>query len=266
MDNTQVGNTAVKVPSRRGTFTDPGLTGQVGDCATVLIDDAVMDDVSDATSTSIQTPLSLSNVTEVLPFVLCIGDDKSDEEMFLALQNNPRLKPEEEKDEKSKKDRKDSKDHKSPNVTSTSIPPTSTTTQSSSLKKDSTKERKARFTHKDSDSKKKAKRPAIVNSLKRGSVNGLFMGQGSRSGVPTTDSDDESEESQGEEDAGNRESSLVVNTSNLFTCTVGIKPSAAHYYLHDSDEVIEIIKTLSYAAGEVAEKFDELESVPEEGM
>jgi len=87
------------------------------------------------------------------------------------------------------------------------------------------------------------------SSLKRGSVNGLFMGQGARSGVPDTDSDEEKLNEDDDDDdqpqTRSSRSNSISASCRLFTCTVGIKPSAAHFYLHDSDEVIEILRTLS---------------------
>jgi len=35
---------------------------------------------------------------------------------------------------------------------------------------------------------------------------------------------------------------------SLFTTTVGVRPSAAHYYLHDAEEVISALKALAVAS------------------
>jgi len=162
---------------------------------------------------------AVQNNNNQAPFVLCIGDDKSDEEMFLSLQSNPRLSEQQAPPQTSNKDEKKSK-------------------------KKPTKNTKL--------SKTEKKKAMSSNLKKRGSVNGLFMGQGARSGVPDTDSEDDDRQALDDDDddipqTRSSRSNSVSSSCRLFTCTVGIKPSDAHFYLHDSDEVIEILRTLSSA-------------------
>jgi len=74
------------------------------------------------------------------------------------------------------------------------------------------------------------------------------MGQGARSGIPDTDSEDDLLDDDDDiPQTRSSRSNSVSASCRLFTCTVGIKPSAAHFYLHDSDEVIEILRTLQSA-------------------
>jgi hypothetical protein len=129
------------------------------------------------------------------PFVLCVGDDRADEEMFLALQATPRLM-----------------------LDPSALP---------------------------SELKEASPMPSPAAHVKHiaASATASASASASAGGASTLAPPGVVRESAAERDRRLQSagaSSRALYQPSLFTTTVGIKPSSAHYYCNDSDEVSRV--------------------------